>query len=89
MDKRTDSTTRNELVARVYAGPAASNSTLYEDDGATTGYQSGAVRTTLLSQQLSGSTANFPDTADQWRSGGNSTFTSPASGAGGTTTGAF
>ncbi|MFG1958211.1 TIM-barrel domain-containing protein [Nonomuraea sp. NPDC049028] len=55
--KRTDATTRNELVARVYTDPAASNFTLYEDDGATTGYQSGAVRTTLLSQQLSGSTA--------------------------------
>ncbi|MEU4228952.1 TIM-barrel domain-containing protein [Nonomuraea sp. NPDC026600] len=55
--KRTDATTRNELVARVYADATASNFTLYEDDGTTTGYQSGAVRTTQLSQQLSGSTA--------------------------------
>ncbi|MEV2270358.1 TIM-barrel domain-containing protein [Nonomuraea africana] len=57
LGKRTDATTRNELVARVYADPAASSFTLYEDDGASTGYQGGAVRTTLLSQQLSGSTA--------------------------------
>ncbi|MEV4166866.1 TIM-barrel domain-containing protein [Nonomuraea dietziae] len=57
LGKRTDATTRNELVARVYAAPAASSFTLYEDDGASTGYQGGAVRTTLLSQQLSGSTA--------------------------------
>ncbi|MBE1557806.1 TIM-barrel domain-containing protein [Nonomuraea africana] len=57
LGKRTDASTRNELVARVYADPAASSFTLYEDDGASTGYQGGAVRTTLLSQQLSGSTA--------------------------------
>ncbi|MFI6297045.1 TIM-barrel domain-containing protein [Nonomuraea sp. NPDC050790] len=57
LGKRTDATTRDELVARVYADPAASNFTLYEDDGATTAYQGGAVRTTQLGQQLSGSTA--------------------------------
>ncbi|GAA4079565.1 TIM-barrel domain-containing protein [Nonomuraea soli] len=56
MGKRTDATTRNELVARVYAG-GTSSFTLYEDDGASTAYQGGAVRTTQLSQQLSGSTA--------------------------------
>ncbi|WP_214325544.1 TIM-barrel domain-containing protein [Nonomuraea sediminis] len=55
--KRTDASTRDELIARVYADPAASAFTLYEDDGASTGYQSGSVRTTQLSQQLSGSTA--------------------------------
>lgn len=56
MGKRTDATTRGELVARVYAG-GSSSFTLYEDDGASTAYQGGAVRTTQLSQQLSGSTA--------------------------------
>ncbi|NUR87477.1 MAG: DUF5110 domain-containing protein, partial [Nonomuraea sp.] len=55
--KRTDATSRDELVARVYADPAASSFTLYEDDGTSTAYQGGAVRTTQLSQQLSGSTA--------------------------------
>lgn len=56
MGKRTDATTRNELIARVYASGASSSFTLSEDDGASTGYQGGAVRTTALSQQLSGST---------------------------------
>ncbi|MFI7642523.1 TIM-barrel domain-containing protein [Nonomuraea sp. NPDC049400] len=57
MGKRTDATTRNELVARVYPDAAATSFTLYEDDGASTGYQAGAVRTTQISQQLTGSTA--------------------------------
>ncbi|NRQ32456.1 DUF5110 domain-containing protein [Nonomuraea sp. NN258] len=56
MGKRTDAGTRGELIARVYAG-GSSSFTLYEDDGASTAYQGGAVRTTQLSQQLSGSTA--------------------------------
>jgi alpha-glucosidase len=48
---------RVELEARIYADATPSSFTLYEDDGATTAYQGGAVRTTELSQQLSGSTA--------------------------------
>ncbi|HYF66171.1 MAG TPA: TIM-barrel domain-containing protein, partial [Herpetosiphonaceae bacterium] len=54
---RSDGTTRNELIVRVYGAPAATSFTLYEDDGETTAYQTGAVRTTLLSQQQSGSTS--------------------------------
>lgn len=57
MGKRTDASTRGELVARVYADTTSSNFTLYEDDGASTAYQGGSVRTTLLGQQVSGSTA--------------------------------
>lgn len=33
--------------------------------------------------------ANFPATADQWQPGANSVFTTPATGSGGTTAGAF
>jgi alpha-glucosidase len=55
--KRTDGSTRNELITRVYAAPTTTNFTLYEDDGESIGYQSGAVRTTAISQQRSGNTA--------------------------------
>nr|WP_275527284.1 TIM-barrel domain-containing protein [Herbidospora mongoliensis] len=57
LGKRTDASTRNELIARVYASPTASSFTLYEDDGSSTAYKSGSVRTTALSQSLSGSVA--------------------------------
>jgi len=57
LGKRADGTTRNELVARVYADSTASSFTLAEDDGTTVGYQAGSKRTTDLTQQLSGSTA--------------------------------
>ncbi|RBQ18202.1 glycoside hydrolase family 31 [Spongiactinospora rosea] len=55
--RRTDGTRRDELIARVYPGAAASEFTLYEDDGTTTGYQRGEVRTTTLRQQVTGPTA--------------------------------
>lgn len=55
--KRTDGTTRNELTARVYSDTTASSFSLAEDDGASTGYQAGAKRTTLLSQSRSGNAA--------------------------------
>lgn len=55
--KRTDGSTRNELTARVYSDTTASSFSLAEDDGASTGYQTGAKRTTLLSQSRSGNTA--------------------------------
>ncbi|NDL59962.1 TIM-barrel domain-containing protein [Phytoactinopolyspora mesophila] len=55
--RRLDSSTRDELVTRVYADETASDFTLYEDDGATVAYADGAVRTTVLGQQVSGSTA--------------------------------
>lgn len=58
MGKRTDASVRNELIARVYANSAATNFTLYEDDGSSTAYKTGSVRTTLISQSLSGGVAN-------------------------------
>ncbi|MGC1952083.1 MAG: TIM-barrel domain-containing protein [Gammaproteobacteria bacterium] len=57
LGKRTDGSTRNELVVRVYASSTPSTFTLYEDDGETIAYQSGAVRTTALSQQRSDTSA--------------------------------
>ena len=36
--KRTDGSTRSELIVRVYASPTSTSFTLYEDDGATTSY---------------------------------------------------
>ncbi|WP_034269266.1 TIM-barrel domain-containing protein [Haloechinothrix halophila] len=57
MGKRSDGSTRDELITRVYADETASDFTLVEDDGATVSYQSGAKRSTVISQQLSGSTA--------------------------------
>jgi alpha-glucosidase (family GH31 glycosyl hydrolase) len=48
---RSDGSTRDELIVRVYAGEAASDFTLYEDDGETMAYQEGEIRTTRLSQQ--------------------------------------
>ena len=47
---RSDGTRRDELVVRVFASPEPTTFTLYEDDGATIAYQSGAVRETLLAQ---------------------------------------
>jgi len=57
LGKRTDASTRNELIARVYSSTTASNFTLYEDDSETTAYQSGAVGTSAISQTRVGSTA--------------------------------
>ena len=53
LGKRTDGSTRNELIVRVYATKVPSSFKLYEDDGETIAYQSGAVRATGISQQLS------------------------------------
>ncbi|MBN1813448.1 MAG: DUF5110 domain-containing protein, partial [Anaerolineae bacterium] len=49
--QRTDGSTRDELIVRVYADDTLSSFTLYEDDGETNAYQGGAVRTTVISQQ--------------------------------------
>lgn len=57
LGKRVDSTTRDELIARVYSDSTATSFTLYEDDGLTTDYLDGDVRTTLISQSVSGSAA--------------------------------
>lgn len=58
--KRSDGTVHDELIVRVYASPTPSQFTLYEDDGETIAYRAGAVRTTLLAQQLAsnGATAS-------------------------------
>ena len=50
---RTDGSTHNELIARVYASSTPSSFTLYEDDGQTVAYQGGAFSPTPLAQQLS------------------------------------
>lgn len=55
---RSDGSVRNELIVRVYASPTVTSFTLYEDDGATTAYQTGQVRTTELSQQQIGQGAH-------------------------------
>lgn len=54
LGKRADGTRRDELIARVYAGETPSRFTLYEDDGETVAYKSGAVRTTVISQEQKG-----------------------------------
>jgi alpha-glucosidase len=55
--KRSDGTTRNELIVRVYAASTPSAFILYEDDGETIAYQQGQVRTTQLAQQRTGDVA--------------------------------
>lgn len=54
---RSDSTVHDEQITTVYADDAATSFTLYEDDGTSTAYQSGAVRTTPISQSTSGGVA--------------------------------
>lgn len=51
---RMDGSVRDELILRVVASTEPSSFTLYEDDGVSTAYQDGAVRTTLISQQQDG-----------------------------------
>ena len=48
---RRDGSTRDELIVQVVPAPEATTFTLYEDDGRSTAYQEGAVRTTELAQQ--------------------------------------
>ncbi len=54
LGKRLDGSVHDELIVRVYADQTASRFTLYEDDGVTTAYQRGAVRSTEISQQQTG-----------------------------------
>ena len=54
MGKRADGSVRDELIVGVYAGAPPSSFTLYEDDGETIAYQSGEVRTTVISQRQTG-----------------------------------
>jgi alpha-glucosidase (family GH31 glycosyl hydrolase) len=57
LGKRRDGSVRDELIARVYASAAKTSFDLFEDDGETIDYASGAVRTTPLAQQWTGPTA--------------------------------
>ncbi len=54
LGKRLDGSVHDELIVRVYADETPSRFTLYEDDGVTTAYQRGAVRSTEISQQRTG-----------------------------------
>ncbi|WP_262003062.1 TIM-barrel domain-containing protein [Microbacterium sp. Mcb102] len=55
--KRSDTSVHDEQITTVYADGSSSSFTLYEDDGASTAYEDGAVRTTAISQSLSGGVA--------------------------------
>jgi alpha-glucosidase len=48
--RRRDGTTHDELIVRVYPSVNNSRFTLYEDDGRTTAYENGDVRTTVIEQ---------------------------------------
>ncbi len=56
---RRDGSVRDELIVQIVPAPEATAFTLYEDDGRTTAYQSGTVRTTKLSQQWAGININI------------------------------
>jgi alpha-glucosidase len=56
LGQRSDGSTHDELIARVYADPQRTHFTLYEDDGATVAYERGEVRTTEISQYQVGNT---------------------------------
>jgi len=51
---RKDGSTRDELILRVVASPEPTSFMLYEDDGISTAYRDGAVRTTQITQQQEG-----------------------------------
>lgn len=55
---RSDSVAHPELIARVFADEQQSAFTLFEDDGATVDYENGSVRTTEITQSLSGGAAS-------------------------------
>lgn len=54
LGKRLDGSVHDELIVRVFADPAASEFTLFEDDRLTIAYQNGAVRQTVIRQRQSG-----------------------------------
>lgn len=57
LGKRSDGSTRNDLIVRAYASAMPTTFSLFEDDGQTVAYLNGATRQTLLSQHLGGATA--------------------------------
>ena len=54
LGKRVDGSVHDELIVRVYADETPSQFTVYEDDGVTSAYEQGAVRTTVVAQRRSG-----------------------------------
>jgi alpha-glucosidase len=54
LGRRSDRSTRDELIARVYPHTQATSFTLYEDDGETIAYLDGALATTAISQRRVG-----------------------------------
>ena len=65
LGRRTDGTTRDELIVRVYPDAQPSAFTLYEDDGETVAYQTGALATTALAQRTAGGTTTVTVAARQ------------------------
>ena len=55
LGKRTDGSTRNELIVRVYTGTQSTSFELFEDDGETIEYAAGQLRKTVISQEPAGS----------------------------------
>lgn len=62
---RADGSRRDELILRVAASAEPNAFTLYEDDGVSTAYQTGAVRTTEITQQQNGNRVTVIVTAAQ------------------------
>ena len=56
---RRDGTENSALAARIFAATVPSEFTLYEDDGETIAYRTGAVRETRISQQQTGDTVTI------------------------------
>lgn len=54
---RRDGMPHSELIVRAYASPSSTDFTLYEDDGQTISYKTGAYRTTVISQQKTSGTS--------------------------------
>lgn len=68
--QRLDGTRRDDLVVRVFAGHQPTEFTLYEDDGATTAYQHGEVRTTKIRQKTGGTSTTVVIDASKGRFSG-------------------
>lgn len=56
--ERSDQAAHDEIIARVYADAATSSFTVFDDDGSTTAYKDGAVRTTEITQSFSSGVAS-------------------------------
>ncbi len=65
MGLRKDGSTREELILRVAVSLEPTTFILYEDDGVSTAYRNGAVRTTEITQQVDGDTITISVAAAQ------------------------